>query len=335
MIPGLARTLPQNYLGPVETHIHEKQDVFELESKPSTLTELFAFAAGVRHARFFAAQNPIRRFHTHLLLRMKLKHTLTASLLLALGVVASLRAQEVKFPAGAAPAPAAAQPAAQFTEAQVLETLGWYLGKQNGFAELGFSKEQVDQLVKGIQGAAAGKDSPYDLDKIGPEITKFMQVKQQAYVGKLKDQGKVEGEKFFTELKTKKGVTVLPSGLGYEILKTGTGDFPKATDKVKVFYTGTLLNGNKFDRNVGGEPVEFQLNGVIPGWSEGIQKINKGGKIKLYVPSQLAYGEEGNQGIPPNSALIFEVELLDINAPAPAAPAAQAAPANAKPEAKK
>jgi len=266
---------------------------------------------------------------------MKLKHTLTASLFLALGAAASLSAQEVKLPAsGAQPAPVTPPAASQFTEAQILESLGWYLGKQNGFADLGFTKEQVEQLVKGIQVAAAGKDAPYDFDKIGPEIGKFMQVKQQAYLGKLKEQGRVDGEKFFSELKTKKGVVIQPSGLGYEILKPGTGDFPKATDTVKVHYTGTLLNGTKFDTSIGGEPVEFALDRVIPGWTEGIQKINKGGKIKLYVPAALAYGDEPNQSIPPSSTLVFEVELLDIKAPAPAAPAAPA-PAATKPEVKK
>ncbi len=256
---------------------------------------------------------------------MKLKNTLTASLLIALGTVAALSAQDVKpaTPAAVAPATPAA-PA--YSEAQILETLGWFLGKQNGFGELGFSKEQVDQLVKGIYTASAGKEAPCELEKIGPEISKFMQTKQMMYVAKLKEAGKVEGEKYFTDLKANKAVTILPSGLGYEILKAGTGDFPKATDKVKVFYTGTLLNGNKFDSNVGGEPIEFLLTGVIAGWTEGIQKVNKGGKIKLYVPSKLGYGEEGNQGIPPNATLIFEVELLDINAPAPAAPAAPVEP---------
>jgi len=267
---------------------------------------------------------------------MKLKNILTASLFVALGTVASLSAQEVKPAPSAQPIPAIpAAPA--YSEAQILETLGWFLGKQNGFGELGFSKEQVDQLVKGIYTASAGKESPFELEKIGPEISKYMQTKQLAYVGKLKEQGKVDGEKYFTELKANKAVTILPSGLGFEVLKAGTGDFPKATDKVKVFYTGTLLNGNKFDSNVGGEPVEFQLTGVIPGWTEGIQKINKGGKIKLYVPSKLGYGEEGNQGIPPNATLIFEVELIDINAPAPVAPAGAALPTpnEVKPEVKK
>ena len=259
---------------------------------------------------------------------MKLKYTLTASLALVLGSISSLSAQDAKSTAPAAqPAPAAAQPAApQYTEAQVLETLGWFLGKQNGFAELGFTKEQVDQVVKGIYNAAAGKDAPVELEKIGPDISKFMQAKQQYYISKLKEQGKADGAKFFAQLKTNKAVTFLPSGLAYEILKPGTGDYPKATDKVRVFYSGTLITGATFDSNVGGEPVDFQLNSVIPGWTEGIQKINKGGKIKLYVPSNLAYGEEASQGIPPNSTLIFEVELLDINPPAPAAPAAAPAP---------
>jgi FKBP-type peptidyl-prolyl cis-trans isomerase len=267
---------------------------------------------------------------------MKLKHILTASLLVTLGAAATLCAQEVKLPAsGAQTPPAAAAVAPQFTEAQIFETLGWYLGKQNGFADLGFSKEQVDQLVKGLYTAAAGKECPYDLEKIGPELTKLMQVKQQAYVSKLKEKGKEESEKFLTEVKTRKGVITLPSGLAYEILKPGTGDYPKATDSVKVFYTGTLVNGNKFDSNVGGEPAEFQLTGVIPGWTEGIQKINKGGKIKLYVPSALAYGEEGNQGIPPSSALVFEVELLDIKAPAPAPVPSTVAPTAAQKEIKK
>lgn len=258
---------------------------------------------------------------------MKLKHTLSVALFVAFGAVASLRAQDMK---STAPATPAAQ-TAQYTEAQVLETLGWFLGKQNGFAELGFSKEQVDQLVKGIYTAAAGKETPYELEKIGPEISKFMQMKQQSYLAKVKEQGKIEGEKFMADIKTKKGVTVLPSGLAYEILAPGAGVYPKATDTVKVFYTGTLINGTKFDSNVGGEPIEFALNGVIPGWTEGIQKINKGGKLKLYIPAPLGYGEEGTQGIPPNSTLVFEVELLDVKAPAPAAPAA----ATAKPEVKK
>mgnify|MGYP003341512271 FL=1 len=120
----------------------------------------------------------------------------------------------------------------------------------------------------------------------------------------------------------------LPSGLRYEILKAGEGANPKASDTVKVHYTGTLIDGTVFDSSVQrGEPVEFPLGEVIPGWTEGLQKVNKGGKIKLYVPPSLGYGDNGNDRIPPGATLVFEVELLDIKAGAAPAPVAAPAPA--------
>lgn len=270
---------------------------------------------------------------------MKLKYTLTASLL-ALGITGAVRAEDAKTPAAAAQ-PAAGAPAAatapaapaaqapQFTEAQLLETFGWFIGKRIGLSELDFTKEQTDSLVKGLVLAAAGKESPYDLQKIGPEMDKFMQAKQAQYMGKLRQQGQAEGEKFLKEVKAKPGVVTLPSGLAYEIVQPGTGDYPKPTDIVKVNYTGTLVNGTKFDSTSDrGEPAELALNEVIPGWTEGIQKINKGGKIKLYIPPQLGYGDDARQNIPPSSTLIFEVELIDIK-PAAAAAAPVPAPAGA------
>ena len=105
---------------------------------------------------------------------------------------------------------------------------------------------------------------------------------------------------------------------GYEVVKAGNGTFPKATDTVTVHYTGRLIDGTVFDSSVQrGQPAEFQLDQVIPGWTEGIQKVDKGGSIKLYIPPQLAYGDEGRPGIPPSSTLIFDVELLDIKPAAP------------------
>src|SRR4029079_6257408 len=104
----------------------------------------------------------------------------------------------------------------------------------------------------------------------------------------------------------------------------------KPNETVKVHYVGTLVNGTEFDSSVKrGEPVEFQLDQVIPGWTEGLQKISKGGKIKLYVPPQLAYGDEGRPGIPPASTLVFDVELIDIKPTPPPAAAAPGAPAAA------
>ncbi|MFA6962506.1 MAG: FKBP-type peptidyl-prolyl cis-trans isomerase [Opitutaceae bacterium] len=259
---------------------------------------------------------------------MKFTSTLTAALL-AIGTVASLTAQDAPMPAAEA-APAAAT--AKFTEPQLLETFGWFVGRRMGLSELGFTAEQTAAIIKGIQSSATGADSPYKIDEIGPELDKFMQAKQAAYTAKQRTKSDAASTAFFATLKDKKGVVALPSGLYYEILKEGAGEYPKATDTVKVHYTGTLLDGKVFDSSVErGEPAEFPLNGVIPGWTEGVQKINKGGKIKLYVPYQLAYGEEGRPPtIPPAATLVFEVELLDIKAPAAAEPAsATTAPATA------
>ncbi len=273
---------------------------------------------------------------------MKLKSIVTICLL-PLGL-AAVRAQEVKLNIpGQTPAPAAAVPAAApaaapvapaFTEAQLVEEFGWFMGKRVGLAELEFSPAEIAAFVKGISASAGGKDSPFVLDQIGPKMDEFMQKKQAAYLGKVKQQSLAANTAFFKKLEDNKNIVVLPDGLRYEILKTGEGAFPKPTDTVKVHYHGTLVDGTVFDSSVQrGEPAEFPLDGVIPGWTEGIQKINKGGKIKLYVPPQLGYGDEGNQRIPPGATLIFEVELLDIKAPA-AAPATAAVPTPVTPAVK-
>jgi FKBP-type peptidyl-prolyl cis-trans isomerase len=251
---------------------------------------------------------------------MKFTSILTVGALL-LGVSADVHAQEIKLnlPAqGDAAAKAAAAP--EFTEQQLIEEFGWFMAKRVGLAELEFSPAQVDALIKGLSIAAAGKDSPYDLDKIGPAMDQFMQRKQTAYMAKLKEKGTAESAAFMADVKKKPDVVVLPSGLMYQILKPGEGPAPKANETVKVHYTGTLVNGTVFDSSVQrGEPVEFELDQVIPGWTEGLQKISKGGKIKLYIPPQLAYGDEGRQGIPPASTLVFDVELLEIKPTPPAA----------------
>lgn len=259
--------------------------------------------------------------------RMKSYKTLTASLLVSIGLVAPLAAQEPK-PAAPETKPAETAPAAQsFTDEQVLEAIGWMVGKQSGLFELGFSKEQVSSMIVGLQNAAAGKELGYDIEKIGPAVQKFMEARQQAYVSKLQKEGLEASEKFLTEVKARKGVTTLPSGLAYEILKAGEGAAPKPTDTVRVHYVGTLADGTKFDSSLdNGQPADLGLDRVIPGWTEGMQKIQKGGKIKLYVPPQLGYGEMGSRGIPPNAALVFEVELLDIN-PTPAPQPAPELPA--------
>ena len=277
---------------------------------------------------------------------MKLNTTLAIGLL-ALGAASAASAQEVKLnipgkadapapaaaPAAATPAPAAAPaaPAPTFTEAQIIETFGWFVAGRIGVHELKFSPEQIREFVKGVSGAAEGKDAPYDLGKIGPAMNEFIMKRQEAAFARLKQQNQAEAEKFFAELKAKPGVKVLPSGLVCEITQAGTGPSPKATDTVTINYTGTLLNGAVFDTTANrGQPMEIPLDKVIPGWTEGVQEMSKGGKAKLYIPAHLAYGDEGAGEIPPGAALIFDVELLDFKpTPPPAAPAEAPAPAPA------
>lgn len=123
-----------------------------------------------------------------------------------------------------------------------------------------------------------------------------------------------KGEAFLAENAKKEGVNVLPSGLQYKTEREGTGASPKATDTVEVHYRGTLLDGTEFDSSYKrGKPISFPLNGVIPGWTEGLQLLKEGGKAILYIPSKLAYGPQGAGGIiGPNETLIFEVELLRV-----------------------
>jgi FKBP-type peptidyl-prolyl cis-trans isomerase FkpA len=140
--------------------------------------------------------------------------------------------------------------------------------------------------------------------------------KQQDSLNKAGEVAKKKGEEFLAQNKTKQGVTTLPSGLQYEVVKEGTGATPKATDNVKVNYKGTLIDGTEFDSNTkhGTEPAQFNVSGVIPGWTEALKLMKVGSKWRLYVPNDLAYGMNPPPGgiITPGAVLIFDIELLDI-----------------------
>jgi FKBP-type peptidyl-prolyl cis-trans isomerase FklB len=152
-------------------------------------------------------------------------------------------------------------------------------------------------------------------------IMSFVTARQASQAEKQAEQDKLlykdyiaENEAFLAKNKEKAGVTVTPSGLQYEVIKMGTGNKPTANSTVKVHYVGTLLDGTEFDSSVKkGEPVEFPVSGVIPGWTEALQLMPVGSKFKLYVPQNLAYGaSQAGELIKPFSTLVFEVELLDI-----------------------
>jgi FKBP-type peptidyl-prolyl cis-trans isomerase len=123
-----------------------------------------------------------------------------------------------------------------------------------------------------------------------------------------------KGQAFLKENASKPGVKTTPSGLQYKVITEGHGKKPKATDTVLVHYRGTMIDGQEFDSSYKrNEPISFPLNGVIPGWTEGVQLMKEGGKIQLFIPSNLAYGSRGAGGvIPPDSTLVFDIELLKV-----------------------
>ena len=174
----------------------------------------------------------------------------------------------------------------------------------------------LDILLRGIRdGLAEAKPALTD-----PEMQECMTTFQKEMMAKMQEKQKVvgeknkkEGEAFLAQNKKKQGVITLPSGLQYKVIKDGIGKTPKLTDTVTTNYRGTLLDGKEFDSSYKrGQPATFPLNGVIPGWTEALQKMKVGSKWELYIPSNLAYGENGPGTIGPNATLIFEVELLEV-----------------------
>lgn len=175
---------------------------------------------------------------------------------------------------------------------------------------LRLSPAEVDLVMKGFVDGATGKKPAVDADQYRGKLQELVQARAQASATEEKEKGKAFAEKMAKE----KGAQKTDSGLVFIDIKPGSGEQPKADSKVKVHYTGTLIDGTVFDSSVErGEPVTFPLNGVIRCWTEGLQKMKVGGKAKLVCPSDLAYGDRGSPPkIKPGSTLVFEVELLGI-----------------------
>jgi len=175
----------------------------------------------------------------------------------------------------------------------------------------------ADLIVQGLRDCLAGTESKVTPEQFQTAMQKVQAELQQNAAADAKVAGEAavkDGDTYRAENAKKPGVTVTKSGLQIETLKEGTGASPVATDTVKVHYTGKLINGTVFDSSVErGQPISFPLNGVIPGWTEGLQLMKVGGKARLVIPPELGYGANGAPPtIPPNSTLVFEVELLDI-----------------------
>ena len=201
----------------------------------------------------------------------------------------------------------AATPGALTTDDQkIIYAVGLSMAQQ--LSTLGLSRAELEIVKQALTDSAAGKPA-VELSTWGPKINTFAQNRatRAAAAEKLK------AKAFLDTAAAEPGASRAASGLVYRELAAGSGASPKATDKVRVNYRGTLTNGTEFDssykRNM---PAEFPLNGVIPCWTEGVQKMKVGGKSKLVCPSDIAYGDQGRPSIPPGATLVFEIELLAI-----------------------
>lgn len=261
-----------------------------------------------------------------------LQQTLLAAALAAVFGIASGADEPAKKPAAAAPAAAAAAAAAKdakppiaIDKNKISTMVGMDIGR--GLAQI---KDDVDIKVveQALEQTLKGEKTSLTQEEALQVRQAYMQQMQAKRVAEQKaaaEKNKTEGTAFLAKNKSKSGVKSTASGLQYEVEKEGSGPKPKATDTVKVNYLGTKIDGTKFDSSYDrGQPATFPLNGVIKGWSEGLQLMPVGSKYKLYVPADLAYGENAPGPIGPNATLIFEVELLGIE-DAAAKPAAAAA----------
>ncbi len=195
------------------------------------------------------------------------------------------------------------------------------IGLQFG-SQMSKIKDMVNQdaIIQGFKDSLSGADpkmTPEEMQATMQAFQKTMMEAQQTKQAEMATAGKADGEKFLAANKTKDGIKTTESGLQYEVITEGKGDMPKASDTVVTHYTGTTIDGKVFDssykRNA---PATFPVNGVIKGWTEALQLMKVGSKWKLYIPSELAYGERGaGANIGPNQVLLFEIELLEIKKP--------------------
>lgn len=205
-----------------------------------------------------------------------------------------------------AAAPAATQPKSE--DDKTFYALG--LAISQNLAILGLSEAELEMVKAGLTDGVLGKPHAVELPAYAPKLQELQRTRMAAAAAKEKK----TGEEFLAKAAAEKGATKTPSGVVVTILKPGTGASPQATDKVKVNYEGTLIDGTVFDSSVQrGQPATFPLNGVIRCWTEGLQQMKVGGKARLVCPSDTAYGDRGSPPrIKPGATLVFEVELLDI-----------------------
>ncbi len=206
-------------------------------------------------------------------------------------------------------------------ETKELDRLSYALGVSMGynFRASGIEKIDIQDFADALGAVFYGQTTKMTAEEAKAEVQKFfmdLQRRQQEEAAKMADINAAAGEQFLAENGQRVEVKTTPSGLQYEVLEEGTGRQPSATDRVTVHYTGKLIDGTVFDSSEErGEPATFGVNQVIPGWVEALQLMKEGARWRLFIPSALAYGPNGAGGaIGPNQTLIFDVQLLNVEA---------------------
>ncbi|MEC7120087.1 MAG: FKBP-type peptidyl-prolyl cis-trans isomerase [Pseudomonadota bacterium] len=197
---------------------------------------------------------------------------------------------------------------------KVAYSFGFLMGQGNKEA---INDLDTDAFVAGFRDGYGGEDGKLTEEEMQTTLLAYKQKREAQEIEEIKKMGeentKAE-QAFLAENGKKPNIVTTASGLQYEVLTAGTGVSPKAIDQVKVHYEGRMLDGTVFDSSIArNEPITFPLNQVIGGWTEGLQLMKEGAKHRLYIPAKLAYGESGAGEIPPNSLLIFDVELIKVN----------------------
>jgi FKBP-type peptidyl-prolyl cis-trans isomerase FklB len=203
-------------------------------------------------------------------------------------------------------------------KSRVSYAIGMMLGHNWQQQGLDVDPDIAARAIKDIQSGGVTLLSQQEMQQTLTSFQQEFRAIQQKKKAEQAIKNKADGDAFLAANKSNPGVQTLPDGLQYLVLTNGTGAIPTATDTVTVNYRGTLIDGTEFDSSYKrGQPAQFPVGGVIHGWTEALEKMPVGSKWKLFIPSELAYGENGQRGIPPNAVLIFEVELLDSKTPAP------------------
>lgn len=213
--------------------------------------------------------------------------------------------------------PAFATPPLESKKDKISYAIGLQLGMQMESLE---DQIDINTVILGLQDGQAGREAKLSETEMRTVMVEFqteMQARQEAKMQVAGEKNAQEAAAFLAENKTKEGIVSLDSGVQYRILTKGSGPAPQLTDTVSVHYRGTLIDGQEFDSSYKrGEPAVFPVNGVIPGWTEALQKMPVGSKWQLFIPADSAYGNRGaGPMIGPNAMLIFEVELLEIKTP--------------------